>query len=211
VLLAILIVVSSVGLGTVAAFVPAVSTRALGPLRWLAMLATAAVVFGYLLPEAFAGARAAALVAFAIGLLVPSALHWLSGHADRLSRFDRLALEAGYVGVLVHQVGDGIVLGTYARLPDAQARLGVSLALAAHTLPLIAFLALSYRATSGTRVALSRCIGLAVASMAGVLLSNLVGLATIARIDPYVSALASGFLLHIILHDLLARRARAPH
>jgi hypothetical protein len=116
----------------------------------------------------------------------------------------RLALEAGFIGLLVHHVGDGLGIGAYAALPGGVlAHLDVILALIAHTVPLVAVVTLAYRGEYGLPVALRRAAALAVASVLGVLASFAVPTSALSSVAPWIGALVSGVLLHVVTHDWL--------
>jgi hypothetical protein len=203
VLLALLVAVSSVLLGAAISFVPTSSRAVLGYLRTFATLAAVAVVVVHLLPEALAELGALAIPLFLAGWFVPRLAHFV-GQRSTSGRAQHAVLEAGYWGLLVHHLADGIGLGTYTRLPSelGGSHLDVVVALAAHTVPLIAVVSLAYRTTFGARSALLRSLGLALASVLGVCASSLVGARTIEGFAPLISALAAGLLLHVVTHDL---------
>lgn len=179
----------------------------LGLLRTFAATAAAAVVLTHLLPEALARTGLWGALAFLAGLLGPLALHALTARlASRNGNLSptRLALEAGFIGLLVHHVGDGLGIGAYAALPGGVPRhLDVILALVAHTVPLVAVVTLAYRSEYGIGVALRRAGALALASVAGVLASFVVPAATVAGAAAWIGALVSGVLLHVVTHDWL--------
>ncbi|HYJ10914.1 MAG TPA: hypothetical protein VEX18_17955, partial [Polyangiaceae bacterium] len=179
----------------------------LGLLRTFAATAAAAVVLTHLLPEALSGAGLWGALAFLVGLVAPVLLHSATERFARrnseLSRA-RLALEAGFIGLLVHHVGDGLGIGAYAALSGGVlAHLDVILALIAHTVPLVAVVTLAYRAEYGLAVALRRAAALALMSALGVLLSFSVPAAALAGAVAWIGALVSGVLLHVVTHDWL--------
>jgi len=204
VLFVLLVAISSVLLGAALSFVPTGSRGTLGYLRTFATLAAVAVVLTHLLPEALHGLGLWSILLFLLGWFAPVVAHWAgrrttSGHASQA------VLEAGYWGLVVHHVADGIGLGAYARLPSTDgSHLDVVVALAAHTVPLIAVVSLAYRSAFGARSAILRSLGLALASVFGIGLSNLVSPVAIERWAPFIAALAAGLLLHVVTHDLTA-------
>ncbi|MGC4087555.1 MAG: hypothetical protein QM756_06620 [Polyangiaceae bacterium] len=172
-LLAVVIATLAVLFGLLLGLAPAASRRALGPLRTLAFTAVIGVVALHLLPEALRDLGAVGLLVFAAGLALP---RWLSavrgGHAHGDAA--ELGLDLGFLGLLVHHVGDGLALGAYSRAepaaePHAHAHTDVLLALVLHTVPLVAVVAAGYARTRGLRVAITRSAALAVASVVGVL------------------------------------------
>jgi hypothetical protein len=116
----------------------------------------------------------------------------------------RVALEAGFTGLLVHHVGDGLGIGAYAALPGGVlAHLDVILALIAHTVPLVAVVMLAYRGEYGLPIALRRVAALAGASAVGVGASFAVPGPALASAAAWIGALVSGVLLHVVTHDWL--------
>jgi hypothetical protein len=201
VLFALLVAVSSVMLGAALSFAPA-SRGLLGYMRTFATLAALAVVVTHLLPEALHALGPLSILLFLAGWFAPVLAH-LVGQKTTQGRPAHAVLEAGYWGLVVHHVADGIGLGTYTRLPSAGgSHLDVIVALAAHTVPLIAVVSLAYRTTFGARSALTRSFGLALASVFGIALSSLVEARTIERFAPVIAAVAAGLLLHVVTHDL---------
>jgi hypothetical protein len=207
VLLASLVAVLAVALGAALTAVSGARPTVLGLLRTFAATAAAAVVLTHLLPDALHGAGLWGAAAFLVGLLGPLALHQvpalLAARRSDLSP-SRLALEAGFIGLLVHHVGDGLGIGAYAALPGGvMAHLDVILALIAHTVPLVAVVTLAYRGEYGLGVALRRAAGLALASVLGVVISFAVPGDALASASAWIGALVSGVLLHVVTHDWL--------
>src|SRR5690606_12293237 len=101
---------------------------------------------------------------------------WRAGHetSGGASRRD-IALEASYFGLLAHRVGDGIGLGAYTgELFASSARAGVVTALAAHAVPVVAIVVLTFDSVRGRGSALKRAAGLALASIVGVFIARAV-------------------------------------
>jgi hypothetical protein len=207
VLLALLVAVLAVALGAALTAVSGARPTVLGFLRTFAATAAAAVVLTHLLPDALSGAGLWGALAFLGGLLGPLALHPLTERlALRKSTLSprRVALEAGFIGLLVHHVGDGLGIGAYAALPGGVlSHLDVILALIAHTVPLVAVVTLAYRGEYGLAVALRRVAALALASALGVGVSFAVPGPALASSAAWIGALVSGVLLHVVTHDWL--------
>src|SRR4051812_19975641 len=179
-------------------------------MRTFATLAAVAVVVTHLLPEALGELGALSILLFFVGWFTPALAHFI-GQRSTQGRAPHAVLEAGYWGLVVHHVADGIGLGTYTRLPaDQGSHVDVVVALAAHTVPLIAVVSLAYRTTFGARSALLRSLGLALASVFGIALSGLVARDTIERFAPVIAAVAAGLLLHVVTHDLKEGTAVTP-
>jgi hypothetical protein len=182
----------------------AAAPAVIGPLRTFAATAAIAVALTHLLPEAVSELGVPGLIAFAVGLLIPSVLHGveaLAAHTQRGSPAG-LALEAGFLGLLLHHVGDGLGVGAYAALPGGVLQhLDVVLALLAHTVPLVAAVTLAYRKRYGLSSALVRAAALALCSMLGVALSFAIPGDSLAEASAWIGALLSGVLLHVVRHD----------
>ncbi len=206
-LLALVVAVLAVALGAALTAVSGTRPTVLGLLRTFAATAAAVVVVTHLLPDALSGTGLWGALAFLIGLLAPLGLHPLTERlASRQGGLSgsRLALEAGFIGLLVHHVGDGLGIGAYAALPGGVLEhLDVILALIAHTVPLVAVVTLAYRGEYGLSVALKRAGALALASVVGVLVSFAVPGAALAAASAWIGALVSGVLLHVVTHDWL--------
>lgn len=188
-------------LGAALSFAPT-SRGLLGYMRTFATLAAVAVVITHLLPEALHELGPLSILLFLAGWFAPALAHFI-GQRSTHGRSANAILEAGYWGLVAHHVADGIGLGTYTRLPpESGSHFDVIVALAAHTVPLIAVVSLAYRVTFGARSALIRSLGLAFASVVGILLSSLVEGATLEHYAPIVAAVAAGLLLHVVTHDL---------
>jgi hypothetical protein len=210
VLLALLVAVLSVLLGAALSFVPSTSRAVLGYMRTFATLAAVAVVVTHLLPEALRELGPLSILLFLAGWFAPALAHFI-GRRSTSGRAQHAVLEAGYWGLVVHHVADGIGLGAYTRLPSDQgSHLDVIVALAAHTVPLIAVVSLAYRTTFGARAAIFRSLGLAAASVVGILLSSLAAASTIESYSPIIAAVAAGLLLHVVTHDLTEDPAQGP-
>ena len=209
-LFAVLVAVFSVLLGAAVSFVPTTSRAVLGYMRTFATLAAVAVVVTHLLPEALHALGPLSILLFFAGWFTPALAHFV-GQRSTSGRPAHAVLEAGYWGLVVHHVADGIGLGTYTRLPaDQGSHLDVIVALAAHTVPLIAVVSLAYRTTFGTRSAVLRSLGLALASVFGIALSGLVAAKTIDSFAPVIAAVAAGLLLHVVTHDLTEDAPSTP-
>ncbi|MEI9953012.1 MAG: hypothetical protein WDO74_29550 [Pseudomonadota bacterium] len=209
-LLAFLVAVLSVLLGAALSFVPSTSRALLGYMRTFATLAAVAVVVTHLLPEALRALGPLSILLFLAGWFAPALAHFI-GRRSTSGRAKYAVLEAGYWGLVVHHIADGIGLGAYTRLPaDQGSHLDVIVALAAHTVPLIAVVSLAYRTTFGARSAVLRSLGLAAASVLGIGLSSLAAASTIEGFAPVIAAVAAGLLLHVVTHDLTDDPAHGP-
>jgi hypothetical protein len=197
----------SVVLGALLGLWPGAHVRWLAPVRAMAIGAGLAVVFAALLPEALSSLGTAALVPFAAGFAAPLLLERVLGHPPhpgegRAHAAAFVGLELSYVGLLLHQLGDGLTMGAYAGpAHGGHAHFDVFLAIAGHTIPVTAAVALAFAEHRGRRSAAVRALLLMVPVVAGVALTRF-GVAEryIAANEGWVSAGAGGLLLHVVLH-----------
>ncbi len=172
----------------------------MGPLRTLALAAALTLVLAELLPAAAVSLGVMALVAFAVGLLVPMLAERIGDQVVVAVRFP--GLELAFLGLLGHQLIDGLQIGAATELTADG--LPVALTIAAHSAPLVASAVFGYSARLGVRSAFLRVWLLAAATAAGVLLGHLSGTAWLAPVAPWIQAVMAGLLLHILSHDLSA-------
>lgn len=229
-ILALVVAIGAVALGLGVGLFPMARRRALGPLRTLALAAVIGVAVFHLLPEALATLGVWGALVFALGLALPrwaSRLRDVHAHGAEPSSHAadahtpaqtdapasrhvhasarRLGLELGFWGLLVHHVGDGLALGVYSRLDhagEAHGHLDVLLALVLHTVPLVAVVSAGYARISGTRHAISRSAGLALASVVGIVAAGLVPHELVELVQAWIAAAVAGLLLHSMSHDL---------
>jgi len=205
--LAVLTIVVSVLLGTLLAFVPRQRANWMGPLRTFGLAAAISVVAFHMVPESIESIGAWAVPALLIGLVLPAVLGrvgsvlWRAGHRTADPR--HVALEAGYAGLLVHKVGDGVALGVYAgELHPGASGQSFAAALAAHIVPVVAIVVLTFDSVRGRGSALWRAFGLLLAGLLGVSLAHSVVLGPLSLAHGWLSAIAAGMLLHVLTHDL---------
>jgi len=206
VFLAAAVAIAAVGLGLALGLGSGGGSRLVGPLRTFAFTAALTVALTHLLPEALAELGAPGLLLFAAASVAPAWGELLRGFASGGKTHGgqgRAVLGAGYLGLLVHHVGDGLGLGAYSELPGgALAHTDVLAALAVHTVPLVAVVTLAFRTQRGTRAAVERAGGLAAASVGGVLLSGVVPAELTRSLSAWIAAGVAGLLLHVVTHDL---------
>lgn len=183
-------------------------------MRTFAFAAAALVVFAHLLPEAVAEVGFPALVVFGASLALPALLERLAharhghGHLHGEHADDHApGLEIGYLGLLLHNFGDGLGIGA---LPSAWARTEIALSVAAHTIPVVAIFVVAFASQRSTRAALVRAAFLAVAIAAGMLAASLVPDWFTGALEPWITAAIAGVLLHVIAHDWPADPAPSP-
>ncbi len=217
---ATLIIAVSVGAGTALALLPGGRASWMGPVRTFALTAAVSVVLFHLLPVALARSGASAVAVFALGMFAPEALGRLgaslfsatrgpSAALESAEQKQRLALEASYFGLLLHRVGDGVGLGAFTGEMHAWSGSGgVLTAMAAHAIPVVAIVVLTFDSLRGRDSALLRAGGLGVASILGVVLAHGVLGEAFEAAEPWIAAFVAGTLLHVVSHDL---RLQPPH
>lgn len=216
-LFAVVIALCSIGLGALLGLLPGTSPRAASPFQTFAMVTAVAVVLGQLMPDALAMLGVPALLAFAVGFAIPRAAERAAARmrAQACSHDDAmctdLGLEIGYLGLLLHHVGDGVGLGLYAGpLHEGHGHYDVLVALAGHTVPISALMVLAFKTHRGTVNAAWRAVGIAVATLVGVALASLLNSAQLAAWEPWLTALVSGLLLHIVAHGWPEQQQATP-
>lgn len=197
------IALSTVG-GVSLAFVPAFGPAGWAFVRTFGVVASVGVVALHLLPEAYDVLGAWALLYAVAGLAAPALAERAFERARRSVRRSAAAFWVGLVGLAAHSVVDGLML---LELERGQARPAL-VAFAAHLAPVSAVVAVQALALFGRRGAIAASVALAVAAVAGVALGGAVsGFADAAR--PFVTAVASGLLLHVVLHGAGERERAA--
>lgn len=182
-------------------------------------------VFGQLLPEATEDLGVLALLPFALALLASTGAerllmtssHWahdrpkepqdiaeaFADGAARVAAGTRTSLEIGLVALAAHQIVEGVALGalTVPSHSSAASRMGMVVALSAHTIPIVAMLALAFRAAVGLYPTLARVAALAMVSGVGVLVAGLPHASDLlAAQSGWIHAIVAGLLLHAVLH-----------
>lgn len=195
-LLAAIIPIVATALGTLLALGARRSQWVLEPVRSFALAAVTLTIVLHLMPEAVDEAGPWALVVLAGGVALPGVLGWLAprrGHGV-------VAIELSFLGVLAHQVGDGLALGAVTGPMHAgHTHWDFFLAIGAHTIPLAAVVAITFAARDGRRAAIVRAAMIAVAPMLGLALTRV---GDVAEASPWLNAAVSGLLLHVLAHDL---------
>jgi hypothetical protein len=187
-----LLAIVSIAAGAALGLMHGDARRPLRAVQIAALLAALGVALLQLLPEALEALGASALAAFALPLLP------LLRPAARSAR--SLAIEFGYAALLVHQLGDGVLLGAYGGvLFPARAHAGLLAAIALHTVPVASAIALRFELRSGRRAALARCTGMIGTSLLGIALAGRIPTQLAERVDPWASAVIAGLLLQSVL------------
>jgi uncharacterized membrane protein YraQ (UPF0718 family) len=116
-----------------------------------------------------------------------------------------LGLELGFVGLLLHSIGDGVGLGLYAGpLHAGHGHYDVLFAIAGHTVPVAALVALAFKTHRGTMNAIVRAVAVAFAMLLGMLLASSLSVSVLVKAEPWLTAIVSGLLLHIVTHGWAA-------
>ena len=180
------------------------------PVRSFALSAVSVVVLLDLLPESLAAIGPAAGAAFAIGMAAPSLAGRLASRLVRSeARRDLVCMEVTYAGLLVHKLGDGLALGAVSSsLHVGHTHGDLILAIGAHTIPVTALVVVAFARHLGTRKALIRAAGLAVAAAVGVAVAAVADTNWVALAEPWGAAVVAGLLLHVLTHDAGAAAPR---
>ncbi|MEZ4368976.1 MAG: hypothetical protein R2939_22250 [Kofleriaceae bacterium] len=192
----------AVAIGTAMALAGGARPRVLAPVRSFALAAVLIAIATHILPEAIAGGGLPALAVFAAGLLLPGLLsRVLAGDADGHAHAG-LATGLGLLGVLVHQLGDGLALGAFTGEAHADhVHWDLVLGIAAHTVPLAAVVAVTAAARRGARAALVLAGALAGATLVGLALARIGGAELGGEVAPWINAGVAGLLVHVLTHD----------
>jgi hypothetical protein len=190
-LMPLALALGSVAIGTALGIVR-LPPRPLRGLHLLAAVATVLVVALELLPSAMRGAGVATVPLFVAGFAIPAALERLG------ARDGTLGLEVGFVGLLVHSVGDGLALGAYGG--DGSESWNVLLAIAIHTVPVVAVVVLGFADRLGMAHALVRGALIGGAMAAGIAGFDALSPDHVERAEPWVAAAVGGLLAHVAFH-----------
>ena len=175
----------------------------LGPLRTFAVAAVGTAVVVQLLPDAVAEIGGGALIIFAVALALPGLLAPIFRRLRPSVEVSthRVGTELGFYGFLLHQLAEGLALGTFAGGEHAEhGHESLFVAVAAHTLPLSAVFVAEAMAHGGRRSALRRTMGIAGATVLGFALADVVHQRLHLDLHPWLSAGIAGFLVHVIFH-----------
>lgn len=196
------VALASVATGALLAFAGARRGTLLSTIRTFALVASVVVVLAHLLPDALAELGMPALGVFALALFAPALFERVAHQTNHDADPSWVAVELGYLGLIVHKLGDGVALGLYGGAGgEAAPGLDVLLAVGAHTVPVTAVMTLAFAERYGLRQAGLRAVGLAVAAVVGIVLVEALPTASFEAMEPWIMAAAGGLLLHVIGHD----------
>ncbi len=197
--LALAIAIGSVLIGLLAAIAAQARLWILAPVRAFAVVAVAAAIALHILPEAIDGGGWAVVIVALVGLIAPIVLGRATAAIELRHR--RVAAELGYVAVLVHQLSDGLALGTATGGGHGDhTHWDLLIGVGAHTVPLVAVLALTFHELGGRRAVILRSLGLLAATLAGLFFTR-ANDTLLPSVEPWLNAAVCGLLLHILVHD----------
>lgn len=184
----------------------------IGGLHGFAAAAVVSAVLVQLLPEAVAEIGGYALVAFAAAIAAPTLAEPVLARWRRAipGKPSVAGADLAFYGFAVHQWAEGVAVGAVTSSAHGGAHLGLVLGIAAHTVPMTAVFVAAALSTRGGRYALRRAVVLLVATAAGFATAAVSGGVVVAWIQPWVAALAAGFLVHVLMHGAERRRACTP-
>jgi hypothetical protein len=198
----ITIVVGSVAAGAVLGLLAPGRGKWLDAIRTFAIVSAIAVVVGRLIPDAVGGAGPQVLVAVAAAFVAPWLIERAAQEDPEHDHSSTKGLELGYWGLILHKLGDGLALGTFTGEAHAGHHHGDTLsAIAAHSVPVTALITLAFTAAHGRPSGIRRAVGLAVVGTLGVVLAQQTSLGSWTGGEPWIEAVVSGLLLHVVTHD----------
>ncbi len=196
---ALLIAVLSVVAGALVGLLPRAVAWSRN-IHTIAVVTAVVLVVGRIVPDAVAGGGLAVLVALAAGFFAPQLLARLA-HSVAPSAGHRVGLELGYIGLAIHKVGDGVGLGTYASEAHAgHVHWDVMLAIAVHTIPIVAVITMVFARQSSVTSAVVRALGLAVCAGLGVAFASALADHSLHAWESWIIAAVGGLLLHVVAH-----------
>jgi hypothetical protein len=198
----ITIVAGSVAAGAVLGLLAPGRGRWLDAIRTFAIVSAVAVVVGRLIPDAISGAGPWVLVAVAVAFVAPWLIERAAQEDPEHDHSSTKGLELSYWGLMLHKLGDGLALGTFTGEAHAGHHHGDTLtAIAAHSVPVTALITLAFTAAHGRASGIRRAIGLALIGTLGVMLAQRTSLGSWTGGEPWIEAVVSGLLLHVVTHD----------
>lgn len=203
---AVAISVASILLGALVGSVSRSESSWLGPLRTFAIAAVAAAVIVQLLPESVAEIGGGALLLFVGALLLPGLLAPLARRLRPSAEVSthQVGAELGFYGFLLHQLAEGLALGTV--VGEGHEHAPLVLAVSAHTLPLTAVFVVEALAHGGRRTAMRRVVSIVLATVVGFALAGVAHDRLHLELHPWLAAAIAGLLVHVIFHHDHQRR-----
>jgi hypothetical protein len=178
--------------------------------RTFAFAAAAGVVAFHLLPDVLPSQGLAGLLWMAVGFALPWVLE--SGArtlGPRLLRKRglsslRVSAEVGFAALIFHSVVEGLAL--VAALAQPGGKLDLQIAIVAHHAPLTAAVVLPFLDVAGPRAAGVRALLIALAGVAGALLSEALPGFAEGEVLMTATAVTAGVLLHVVADEIRAQR-----
>ena len=179
---------------------PWLRARLARPVRVAAVVLAAAVVLGVLLPQSWRAMGPTALLVFAAATALPIALERLGRRTapEAEEAAVLLGVELGFLGLFAHQLVEGAEIGAAWRLETGAGWL--TLAVAAHTVPLVALVIDGVDRRGGARSSLGHGLLLLLASGAGAAAGH-AGIEALSGSAGWLPAVVGGLLAHLILHE----------
>ncbi len=184
--------------GVVAAL--SLGRSAIPPMRTFAMVAMLGVVGLHILPEAILGTGWAGLMLFIVAAMVPSWLERLAAQRAPENGGRPMGLVLAQWGLLLHAFGDGLIMGMYEQAHSGHDHEQVIFALAAHKLPVVAYIFLRTRRHEGTAKAYMAAASLLGATLLGIAVVALAPSAAFQEITPWINAAVAGLIMHDLAH-----------
>jgi uncharacterized membrane protein YraQ (UPF0718 family) len=200
--MALAVIWISVAVGVALGLWQRVAARTTGPIRTFAVVAAGLLVAMSLLPHAIMSEGLAGLGAALVSVALVPALERLVRIPFRKVSAEGLRLELGYAGLLLHRLGDGVVMGVEGHGSE------LSWAVGAHEIPIVALVTLAY-ARRGLRQALIRAALLGLSSSFGLwMVRSMPG--AWHDLHGWVDAVAAGILVHILASEALPEDLETP-
>jgi zinc transporter ZupT len=198
----ITIVVGSVAAGAVLGLVAPGRGRWLDAVRTFAIVSAVAVVVGRLIPHALSAAGPQVLLAIAVAFLAPWLIERAANEDPEHDHSSTKGLELSYWGLMLHKLGDGMAIGSFTGEAHVGHHHGATLtAIAAHSVPVTALITLAFTAAHGRKSGIRRAVGLALVGSIGVVVAQQISLGDWTHGEPWIEAVVSGLLLHVVTHD----------
>ena len=176
--------------------------RLLDAIRTFAIVSSVAVVVGRLIPDAIGAGGPLVLIAVAAAFLAPWLIERAAHEDPEHDHSSTMGLELSYWGLMIHKLGDGLALGSFTGEAHAGHHHGdVLTAIAVHSVPVTALITLAFTSAPGWRSGIRRAIGLALMGTIGVVLAQQTSLGSWTGGEPWIEAVVSGLLLHVVTHD----------
>lgn len=173
-------------------------SRTLHGAQAFAVTAVVAIATTHLLPEATAVLGWTALGVFALTVAAPHGLMVAVARSRGLKDANRATPDLAFLGVLLHQMGDGIGISAIGALGEE--RNAALIGLFVHTLPLAVMVMVMFRGAGDLRGGWIRIAVLMAATAIGTGVGAALGLEQHSVLAPWLQAGVAGLLVHVVLH-----------